>query len=261
MRTLLFLLLTCLTSFGAGYRIRDLPNTNSLGGSEMLELDDGSKSWRIYTTNLWKTLGTNQGITIINISTNVNNYSFSTNLYSTTSYISTNYSTNIYVNQSFFNTNYSTNLYTTVNYVTTNYTDVSIVTNLTIVNQLNSPSLTNSLWAMETTNDLSGLASNLVVNMIIPGLEVFVTNNVSITNFTGIPNGLTKTKVIYLVVTTGGPWTVTYPTDGASYGVYWSTNCPPQSNRPYTSVTNGSTYILSLTARGTNFYSAMTEWK
>lgn len=54
MRTLLFLLLTCLTSLGAGYRIRDLPNTNSVSGPEMLELDDGSKSWRIYSTNLLK---------------------------------------------------------------------------------------------------------------------------------------------------------------------------------------------------------------
>jgi hypothetical protein len=118
-----------------------------------------------------------------------------------------------------------------------------------------------NLYTLRTTNDLTVGASNVVINMDVPGLEIYVTNQMTFTNFTGLVSGTTKTKAVWLVVTAGGPHAITYPSDGASYGLYWATNCLPQANRPYTSVTNGQTYVLSLTSRGTNVYAAMTEWK
>lgn len=346
MRTLICLLLTCLTSFGAGYRIKDLPVKTTLTGNEYLELDDGIKSWCVSGTNLFASLGTNKAITIINISTNINNYSYMTNvwttnmyaysetvyssyitnlyatteyvtnlyarteyvtnlyatteyvtnLYATTEYVTNLYATtninnydfttNLYSTTAYFSTNYSTNLYSTTEYVTNLYATTEYVTNLTAVTNINNYSYSTNLYsttevvsnvyatniyvsylvasnllALHSTNNLAGAASNIVVNMDIAGLEVTVTNNITLTNYTGLVAGTTKTRVLFLQVTTGGPWSVTYPSDGASYGLYWATNCLPQANRPYTSLTNGSTYVLSLTSRGTNMYAAMTEWK
>lgn len=127
----------------------------------------------------------------------------------------------------------------------------------------NGSGLTNLNSTILTTNDFRTTATNVIVEMDVPALSLDpLTNNIVLTNFTGLVNGLTKNKIIR-IVPTGGPWTITYPADGSvpGAGLYWRTNCPPQANRPYTSVTNGSVYILSITSLGTNVMASMTEWK
>lgn len=119
------------------------------------------------------------------------------------------------------------------------------------------PNVTSTLVV---SNDLAGASSNLVVKMDVNGLRVIVTNNLTLTNWTQLAVGTIKKKTIYLVVTNGGPWSILYPTDGASFGLYWRTNFPPQANRPYTSLTNGNTYVLSAQSDDTNVCASMTQW-
>lgn len=120
----------------------------------------------------------------------------------------------------------------------------------------------NAIWNMRTTNDFAAGASNVIVNMDSPALNLDpLTNNIVLTNFIGLVAGTSKNKVIRIVP--NATRTITYPAAGSvpGAGLYWATNAPPQGNIPYTSVTNGSIYILSLTSFGTNLHATMTEWK
>lgn len=121
-----------------------------------------------------------------------------------------------------------------------------------------------NLTLLRTTNNLAGAASNIVVNMsptAAPCLVVTVTNNITLTNFTGFSDAVSFVKTIIFEVTQGGPWTITYPTGGApSYGVFWKTNAPPMTE-PYTSLTNGSTYVLTVCSWKTNMTRSMYECK
>lgn len=113
---------------------------------------------------------------------------------------------------------------------------------------------------LRVTNDLAGAASNIVVNADTRSLRVVVTNNMTLTNWPGLELLSTKSVKIWFVVSAGGPWSILYPTDGASFGLFWRTNFPPQGNRPYTSFTNGHTYVLTTTFDETNAQPTMTEW-
>lgn len=186
MKTLLPLLslcLSCFTSLGAGFKISDLTQTNTVAGTEWLELDQGGvKSWKISTADLFKALGTNSTVTIINVTTNVNNYSYTTNSYVQLSLIYTNYTTNLYVVQyEYVNNSYITNLYVNWNYTTNlfvnnEYTDISITTNLTVVNQITAKTIIVTNLYVE--NPIFGLQqlTNVAVSNVLNG-EVLTWNS------------------------------------------------------------------------------------
>lgn len=199
---LLALFLSCFTSFGAGFKISDLSQTNTVGGTEWIELDQGGiKSWKISSRDLWNALGTNQAITLISITTNINNYSFVTNQYVYQTnvvnvQITTNltvYQTNI-VNQTIttnltvYQTNIS-NFQITTNQITyqTNIANYFITTNqityeTNIVNYL----ITTNLITYETNISNISYVTNLnVVNEYVS--NIFVTNIV-------VYNGLWQTN-------------------------------------------------------------------
>jgi hypothetical protein len=100
--------------------------------------------------------------------------------------------------------------------------------------------------------------TNLTLDFDVGARDLWLTNNVSLTNLSNLTDGMTK-SVMWFVTPVGTTRTVVYPSLGAaSFGAYWSTN----ANAPmWTSLTNGSTYVLSLTARGTNIHAAISAWK
>lgn len=104
----------------------------------------------------------------------------------------------------------------------------------------------------------STINSNLTVNLEIPSETWYLTNNISITNVTGLQAGTSKTKVIYIKPQLVNR-TVVYPTlGGPSFATYFYTNV----NSPiWSTLTNSITYILTLDAEGTNVYTTISEWK
>jgi hypothetical protein len=123
----------------------------------------------------------------------------------------------------------------------------------------NGSGLTNLADTVLTPTYVNG-ASNLLCSMDVAQEEVYLTNNVTLTNFTGCALGKSKSKVIFFIPV-GAVRTITYPSAGANWGIYWMTNCPPTVGQVYTSFTNGSVYALTLQSQGTNLYPMMSEWK
>ncbi len=100
--------------------------------------------------------------------------------------------------------------------------------------------------------------SNLTINWDQGTQDIYATNNLSLTNQTGLATGTNKNTTLFitpLLVTR----TIVYPTlGGASFGQRWFTNI----NSPmWTTLTAGNVYAVSLTARGTNVHATISEWK
>lgn len=106
------------------------------------------------------------------------------------------------------------------------------------------------------TNDTAN--SNITVSMDIPTETIFATNNLSLTNITGLLAGTSKNKVLYLKPQLVNR-TLVLPSLGApSFGTYLYTN---SNSQIWTTITNGRSYILTLDAEGTNIYTTISEWK
>lgn len=244
MRTILCLMLTCFSCFGAGYRIFDLDRTNTVGGPELLELSQGGvKSWAITAANLFKALGTNNNTSIINVTTNTSVFNITSNLYATNIWATNIYIAGTVVNDWTFTTNfytinnYSSNIfasweYVTNLYVTTNYTYFSYITNLYdqrayITTNINDYTYTTNLYVTNlyvqnfyATNPAQ-FGSNIYVSGFVFAGWVVVTNYV-------------QADTIYI-------------------GDLFVTNCPPATN--YTTVLSGTnTYVELTTTNNTNFY-------
>ena len=108
--------------------------------------------------------------------------------------------------------------------------------------------------------------SNIVINFNQPAVEIFATNNLSFTNYSGIVAGMgvgrdsTAKNVRIHIIPQLIDRTVIWPTLGVpANGVQWKTNA--NSNMGWTTLTNGSEYVLSLSSRGTNIFATITEWK
>ena len=108
--------------------------------------------------------------------------------------------------------------------------------------------------------------SNIVINFNQPAVEIFATNNLSFTNYSGIVAGMgagrdsTAKNVRIHIIPQLINRTVIWPTLGVpANGVQWKTNA--NSNMGWTTLTNGSEYVLSLSSRGTNIFATITEWK
>lgn len=124
----------------------------------------------------------------------------------------------------------------------------------------NNGSISNVLYLLSTqlvaTN--TTVNSNLTVNYNIGAVDLFITNNISLTNQTGLAANTSKSTVLFIQPQLVNR-TVVYPTlGGASFSQRWFTN----ANSPmWTTLTGGVTYALSLTSRGTNVHAAISEWK
>ena len=103
--------------------------------------------------------------------------------------------------------------------------------------------------------------SNIVINFNQPAVEIFATNNLSFTNYSGIVAGMGAAKNVRIhILPQLINRTVIWPTLGVpANGVQWKTNA--NSNMGWTTLTNGNEYVLSLSSRGTNIFASITEWK
>lgn len=98
--------------------------------------------------------------------------------------------------------------------------------------------------------------TNLFLNVTNKLTTIDVTNNMTSTNFSGVAAGEFHNAVfVYspqLISRTN-----VYPV-GNQYGQGWKTNV----NAPlFTTLTNGVTYVLSLTTVGTNVFASMSAWQ
>jgi hypothetical protein len=107
------------------------------------------------------------------------------------------------------------------------------------------------------TNVVIGI-SNLTVNFATNKYYFLLTNNVTLTNFSGLATntGGDVTMILEPVLVNRG---VGYPTlGGASFGIYANTN----ANVPmWGTLTNGRKYALSISAYGTNTFWSISEWR
>lgn len=100
--------------------------------------------------------------------------------------------------------------------------------------------------------------TNITVNYDQAVRDIFLTNNASFTNHSGLAEGKSKSVTLFITPTAINR-TIVWPTlGGPSFGTYWYTN----SFSPlWTTLTSGVTYALSLTTRGTNVHASITDWK
>lgn len=106
------------------------------------------------------------------------------------------------------------------------------------------------------TNDTAN--SNLVVDVDISTRDIYLTNSISLTNWSNLAAGTSKNFVRFLSPILINR-TVVYPTlGGTSFGIRTFTN----ANSPmWTTLTQGVTYALSGTTRGTSVHLSISEWK
>lgn len=99
--------------------------------------------------------------------------------------------------------------------------------------------------------------TNMIVNYDQNSVDIYATNNLSFTNQSGLTTNSTKSVMRFITPVLINR-TVVWPTlGGSSFGYKWFTNANSQM---WTTLTNGKTYALSLTARGTNVHASLTEW-
>ncbi len=101
--------------------------------------------------------------------------------------------------------------------------------------------------------------SNVVVNFGATNKYfIYITNNITLTNLVGLAANKSFDATV-MVQPQGANRSVFYPTlGGAQFGVRSYTN----ANSPmWTTLTNGSTYAISISAFDTNLFWAITEWK
>ena len=109
-----------------------------------------------------------------------------------------------------------------------------------------------------TNNDS---VSNILVTFGGPDLELILTNNITLTNIAGLENGSVKDVTLF-ITPQAFDRTVAYPAVGTNgVGMVWSTNAYPHFNVLSTTLTNGYTYVISMTSRGSNVFAAETRWR
>ncbi len=125
--------------------------------------------------------------------------------------------------------------------------------NFVYVTNNNAFALTTQFVATNST-----VNSNLTMNVNIGVQDLFLTNNVSLTNFSNLEAATSKTVTWHLYPTLVNR-TIVWPTLGApGHAVYWRTN----ANSPmWTTLTNGVMYVLSTEWRNTNCWASISEWK
>lgn len=100
--------------------------------------------------------------------------------------------------------------------------------------------------------------TNITVDYNQAITDLYLTNNASFTNHSGLAAGKSKSVTLFITPTAINR-TIVWPTLGApSFGTYWFTN---SFSPMWTTLTSGVTYALSLTTRGTNVHASITEWK
>lgn len=100
--------------------------------------------------------------------------------------------------------------------------------------------------------------TNLILDTTISRQTLFLSNNISLTNFSGfVSNG--GGDFVWTLKPQSTIRTIVYPALGvAGNAIYWATN----DNAPmWTSVTNGKTYKLAVSWDYTNIVASITEWK
>jgi len=114
---------------------------------------------------------------------------------------------------------------------------------------------TNLITTLMATNN--GASSNVTVNFAGQRrIEIFLTNNITITNFAGLLAGTFSDVAIHLIPQLI-PRGIGVPTLGApSFGTYVHTN---QNSPIWPTATNE--LVLSISTRGTNQYWSMSEWR
>ena len=115
------------------------------------------------------------------------------------------------------------------------------------------------IWNVQFTPIPTNSAlSNLTVNLRTNKYFITLTNNLTLTNFTGL-NDVSGYDVTMIVVPQLINRTVVYPTLGTSaFSVKSYTN---SNTAMWTTLTNGSAYAISVSGFGTNLFWAITEWK
>ncbi len=100
--------------------------------------------------------------------------------------------------------------------------------------------------------------SNLTVNVRTNKYYFTITNNITVTNFTGIADGVASDTTI-IIEPQLIPRTITYPTLGAtSFGITANTN----ANAPmWTTLTNGVKYALTVSSFGVQTFWSISAWK
>lgn len=119
--------------------------------------------------------------------------------------------------------------------------------------------LNQMIWNVQFTPiPTNSSQSNLTVNLRTNKYFVTLTNNLTLTNFTGLSSAVGY-DVTMIVVPQLINRTVVYPTLGAAgYSVRSYTN---SNSQMWTTLTNGSAYAISISGFGTNLFWAITEWK
>jgi hypothetical protein len=100
--------------------------------------------------------------------------------------------------------------------------------------------------------------SNLVINLRTNKYYFHATNNITVTNLTGINEGVASDTTI-IIEPQLIPRGIAYPTlGGSSFGIYANTN----DNSPmWTTLTNGNRYALTISSFGTNTFWSISRWK
>jgi hypothetical protein len=98
----------------------------------------------------------------------------------------------------------------------------------------------------------------VVVNLRTNVVDLYATNNLTFTNYTGVKDGVSGSVMFRItpqLINRG----VTYPAAGNSYdGTRFWTN---QNSTLWTTLTQGVTYVYTLTFFGTNVHASITAWQ
>lgn len=116
------------------------------------------------------------------------------------------------------------------------------------------------LWTLQTTPIPTNSAiSNMVVNFRTNHYDIYLTNNLTLTNFAGINDSSNAPETVLFITPQLVNRGITYPTlGGSSYGVRVFTNA---NNPIWQTLTQGITYSLSISSKGTNLFIVILEWK
>lgn len=115
------------------------------------------------------------------------------------------------------------------------------------------------LWNLMTEAVATNSAtSNLTINVRTNKYYVTATNNITVTNFSGITAGVASDTTI-IIEPQLIPRGITYPTlGGTSFGITANTN----ANSPmWTTLTNGVKYALTISAFGSQTFWSISAWK
>lgn len=106
------------------------------------------------------------------------------------------------------------------------------------------------------TNDAA--LTNLTINVSGPGeLSLYLTNNATFTNFTGVTSGQSS-LIEYWIYPQLVSRVITWPVFGDTLGVSIKTNATPVM---WTTLTNGVLYRLSMKWRDTNAVFSISAWQ